>query len=228
MNYGFAGNVVSLRAEDEADRFCIQLYERVTGSVDLSNTKVLEVGCGRGGGASYVARYRNPAVMTGIDFSGDAIQFCERRHKGTPNLKFQVGDAERLPFEGGAFDAVINVESSHCYGDIERFFGEVRRVLRPGGRFLFADLREPEEMEKLRQLLLKTGLQVVEEEEITRGVVEAMRRDDERKRTLIESLVPAEMRTVFKEFAGVETGRVFKNLNDGTLVYWRFVFAKNS
>jgi ubiquinone/menaquinone biosynthesis C-methylase UbiE len=43
------------------------------------------------------------------------------------------GDAENLPFPQVSFDAVINVESAHCYGSIERFLAEVHRVLRPGG-----------------------------------------------------------------------------------------------
>ena len=51
------------------------------------------------------------------------------------------GDAENLPFPDQSFDAVINIESSHCYPRFPRFLAEVARVLRPGGHFLYADLR---------------------------------------------------------------------------------------
>ena len=58
-----------------------------------------------------------------------------------PGLAFEVGDAERMPFPDASFDAVVNVESSHCYPSMPAFLSEVRRVLRPGGHFLYADLR---------------------------------------------------------------------------------------
>merc|ERR1719335_1617700 len=46
-----------------------------------------------------------------------------------------------LPFADGSMDVVLCIESSHCFADFERFLAEVRRVLRPGGRFSLADLR---------------------------------------------------------------------------------------
>lgn len=57
-------------------------------------------------------------------------------------MTFVHGDAENLPFPDESFDAVINVEAAHLYPDYPRFLREVARVLRPGGHFLYADLRE--------------------------------------------------------------------------------------
>ena len=68
------------------------------------------------------------------------IAFCRKRHN-VPGLDFVQGDAENLPFPDQSFDAVINIESSHCYPRFPRFLAEVARVLRPGGHFLYADLR---------------------------------------------------------------------------------------
>ena len=60
MNYGYepeaGGPVITLDAEDEPDRLCVQLYEQVLAGVSLSGRDVVEVGSGRGGGASYLAR----------------------------------------------------------------------------------------------------------------------------------------------------------------------------
>ena len=55
------------------------------------------------------------------------------------------GDAESLPFGDEMFDAVVNVESSHCYGSTPAFLAQVKRVLRCGGHFLFADLLDRSE-----------------------------------------------------------------------------------
>lgn len=129
-----------LAASDEPNRFYIQLYHRTATQADLSGAKVLEVSCGHGGGASYLLRTLHPASYTGLDFNPAGIAFCRERHN-LPGLDFVQGDAESLPFVDQSFDAVINVEASHCYPRFPRFLAEVARVLRPGGHFLYADLR---------------------------------------------------------------------------------------
>lgn len=231
MNYGFqpahGEAALELKAEDEQDRFCIQLYERVTSGIEFRGKEALEIGSGRGGGASYLARYRKPKAILGIDYSREASLFCESRHADVENLTFDVGDAEKLPLPDGAFDVVVNVESSHCYGDIEKFFGEAARVLRPSGHFLFADLRGPVEMEELRaQLRSVPGLEVLEEENISADVVRALEADDRRKRTMIEKLVPESIRPLFEEFAGLQSGTIHSRLKQGSLIYCRFVAVR--
>ena len=140
MNYGWAasggdGHSLPLLPEDEPNRYCIQLYHRVAGAVDLTGLDVLEVGCGRGGGASYVMRYLGPRSLTGLDCTARAIAFCQG-HYHVPRLAFVRGNAEELEFGEDAFDAVVNVESSHCYGAMGRFLAGVHRVLKPGGSLL--------------------------------------------------------------------------------------------
>lgn len=65
-----------LEASDEPDRFCIQLYHPTATQADLSGKRVLEVGCGHGGGASYLARTLHPASYTGLDVNATGITFC--------------------------------------------------------------------------------------------------------------------------------------------------------
>jgi SAM-dependent methyltransferase len=231
MNYGFApvdGVCADLRLEDhdKPDRLCIQLYERVMQPADLSGREILEVGSGRGGGASYIARYLRPAHVTGVDFSPQAVAFCRERHKGVSNLQFSVGDAEALPFADATFDAVINVESSHCYGDVGRFFHEVYRVLRPGSWFLFADLRDRIGVPELEAILNRHRWAFVEKEEITPGVLKALELDDARKRGMIEQLIPPRLHPLFEEFAGLTGGKVHQGFQSGELVYVRFALRK--
>ena len=136
MNYGFAplepGPALPLAASDEPDRHCIQLYQHVVGAVAVQDLDVLEVGSGRGGGAFYVSRYLRPRSVTGLDLSPEAVDLCNR-HRKAPGLVFTRGDAQAMPFPDDSFDAVVNVESSHCYPSMDAFLAEVDRVLRPGG-----------------------------------------------------------------------------------------------
>ena len=52
---------------------------------DLRDRDVLEVGSGRGGGASYISRYLQPRSMTGMDFCQEAVDLCNR-HRLAPRL----------------------------------------------------------------------------------------------------------------------------------------------
>lgn len=142
LNYGYETNPpmrIPLGAEDEPDRYPIQLYHATASQGDMSGD-VLEVGCGHGGGASYLARTFRPRSYTGLDLNPEAIASNQAKHQ-VGGLRFVQGDAEALPFDEGSFDAVINVESSIHYPHFGRFLAEVARVLRPGGCFLYADGR---------------------------------------------------------------------------------------
>jgi len=228
MNYGYRdpGGAPGplLDPTDEADRSFIQLYDVVARGAPLADRDLLEVGCGRGGGAAYLARAFAPRRMVAVDLSSRAIALCRRRFQG-PNLAFQVGDAERLPFGDGSFDAVINVESSHCYGELSTFLTEVRRVLRPRGRFLYADFRPREEVDGWRDSLAAAGFVIEAERDLRPGVVAALDADDDRKRDLIGRLVDRPLAHIFREFAAIRGSALYGLLRDGELSYLGFVLA---
>lgn len=224
MNYGFAETGegaarLPLEAGDEADRFSIQLYHRVVGGIDLTGRDVLEIGSGRGGGAAYVAKYLHPRSVLGVDYSDQAVALSAKRHSA-PGLRFAQGDAEALPSATGSFDAVLNVESSHCYGSMDRFLGEVDRVLRPGGYFLWADMCGPSERETIRQQFRNAGLEIVADTNITANVVLALDGATEQKRKTISQFVPKFLRGYFEDFAGVQGTRVYESLRRRDVEYW--------
>lgn len=231
MNYGFAPRdsqapPIDLEPADEPDRYSIQLYHHVAaGAVDLRGQDVLEIGSGRGGGCSYVARYLQPRSVLGIDFSPNAVALSRKRHV-VPGLSFQQGDAESLPCPDNAFDAVVNVESSHCYGSMERFLGEVFRVLRPGGYFLWADMRPREERDTVLAQFQNAGLELRQEEDITPNVLLALDGVSDRKRETISRYVPRYLLPWFEDFAGVRGTRVYESLRKGDVQYRRCALQK--
>ena len=93
----------------------------------------------------------------------------------------------RLPM--AAFDLVINVEASHAYRDDAAFLREVKRVLRAGGRFLYADHRTGRKMPRLEQLARAAGF-VGPLRDVTPNVVRACELDSERRRALIRAGLP--------------------------------------
>jgi SAM-dependent methyltransferase len=228
MNYGYAEPSARARVlaeEDEHDRHWIQLYDHVAGAVDLERCTVLEVGSGRGGGSSFMRRYMRPARMTGVDLSRKAVELSRSIHR-IDGLDFGVADAENLPFEDASFDAVVNVESSHCYPSFEKFLFEVQRVLRPGGYFLYADFRERARLNEWHQALRSCKLAVLRECDITSNVLTALDLDNDRKRELIDQLIPRVLRSSFLDFAAVRGSALFEAFRSGKLVYVSFVLRK--
>lgn len=225
MNYGYAGldnpHTIDLQAADEDERYGLQMYHQAASWVPLEGKEVLEVGAGRGGGASYLARYLKPNSYVGLDLSEPGIEFCNS-YFNVPNLRFVKGDAEDLPFEDDSFDAIVNVESSRCYPHIMKFFSEVKRVLRPDGAFLLTDMRWKDDVPRLREQLAESGFRIEAEKEIRQNVVHALDTDDPRKQALIGQRIPKFLTKAFGEFAGVRGSGRYDSFASGEMEYWSF------
>jgi ubiquinone/menaquinone biosynthesis C-methylase UbiE len=227
LNYGYAdSNKLELKKEDEDNRYSIQLYNHMADSISLEGLDIMEVGCGRGGGASYIARYLNSKSVKGIDLCKKSIDFC-KEHYHIEGLSFYHGNALSLPFMDNSFHVVINVESSHRYSDMERFLGEVYRVLRPGGYFLFADLRDEELIESLKKQLDNCRLKTIKEELITANIIKALALANEKKIDLIERLVPRLLHGLTKEFAGTKKTALYKSFMKGKKEYLHYILRKD-
>jgi ubiquinone/menaquinone biosynthesis C-methylase UbiE len=229
MNYGYNSlngeEKTFLYREDEMNRYCIQLYDRVVRNNDLKDKDILEVGSGRGGGAFYVARYYSPKSYIGMDISGGLIDFCNSYYE-TPGLKFTRGEAESQPFGDEAFDIVINIESARCYGKLNVFFREVSRVLKPGGHFLLADMVKKEEVNDLDDRLQQEGFRIETKANITGNVINALSKDSHRRINLITTLVPSFLRSAFIQFAGATGTSRYDSFVSGKYEYWVYSITK--
>jgi arsenite methyltransferase len=99
------------------------------------DTYVLEVGCGVGATACYMARKHGCRVV-GVDLRESMIaRSNERAHKeGVANfVEFRAADAQDLPFNDGLFGAVIGESVATFIDDKQRVVSEYARVTRPGG-----------------------------------------------------------------------------------------------
>jgi SAM-dependent methyltransferase len=232
MNYGIDppdddARPLVLDADDEPDRRRIQLYEHVLGARELAGTDIVEVGSGRGGGCSYLARYRHPRSVVGLDLSARAVALS-RRTRLDRGLTFVRGLAEDLPFDDESFDVVVNVESSHCYDSMPAFLAEVHRVLRPGGLLGFCDMRDAAVVEALRADLAGSALRLVWERDITERVVRALRVDHRAKEEVIPLYVPRPFRRPFRSFAATEGSLNYRRLVDGRRRYLSAQLVKAS
>lgn len=230
MNYGYIPNnkekPLNLPNETQ-QRHSLQMYHYLATKTEIEGKQVLEVGSGRGGGAKHIAGFLKPASYTGMDLAQNAVDLANKLHP-LPNLKFIQGSAEQIPLVDSSMDVVINVESCHAYGSVEKFLNEVKRVLKPGGYLLLVDFRNSAaNMEILRDQLKKTGMEWLEEEDITDNVVRSIEAEDETKKARIKALIPARWQKLFSEFAGVVGSRFYTTLKNRTRLYHRFVLRKS-
>lgn len=101
-----------------------------------SGDRVLEIGCGTGLFTRKVAE-RTGAHITGVDVSAGLLA-AARKLTSSPRIEFVEGDAMHLPFEEGTFDVVFGSSVLH-HLDFDQSLAEIFRVLKRGGRMVFAE-----------------------------------------------------------------------------------------
>ncbi|MFN0079067.1 MAG: class I SAM-dependent methyltransferase [Prosthecobacter sp.] len=108
-----------------------------------AHAQVLDAGCGTGGMLVFLRERMQDLDAAGIDASEQAVWHCQQR--GLAGVR--NGTVHELPFEDGAFDAVLSLDVLYHAGvDEDRALAEMSRVLRPGGLLVlnlpaFAGLR---------------------------------------------------------------------------------------
>ena len=159
--------------------------------------QVLDVGCGIGGPSRYLASAFGCQV-TGLDLTAEYIavaQMLAQRVGLSSNVSYRQGDALDLPFADAAFDLVWSQNAAMNIENRERFYDEMRRVLKKSGRLAIQDvaggpggepyypapwareasisfLRTPE---KTRDLLDRAGFRVLHWHDSTAEAIEGYR-----------------------------------------------------
>lgn len=180
LNYGFWQPGLDdswIAPSDVRYRHHLNLARHVLAGIDLRGKSVLEVGCGRGGNCYYLALYAEAAHIVGTDICAANLALA-RRDRRLERVEFVAGDAQRLPFADASFDVVLNLESSHCYGDFDRFTAEIGRVLKGPGFFCIADLWDVDIMNldwaAREEALRNSSWEILAEENISEQVFQAM------------------------------------------------------
>lgn len=186
--------------------------------------RLLEVGCGKGAGLRFLydhvvaGGHPEGLAWRGLDLSRRHVQMA-RAASGDRGIEWAVGSADRLPFEAASLDAVLNVESSHCYPDLGAFLDEVGRVLVPGGDFLYCDFREEGPPLVAVRESLRQRFDVQADEDISAAVVRASLRDAAARAAVLAEF-PAWSHPWVRNILALEGSDMLERLRSGQYVYF--------
>lgn len=114
----------------------VKLVEQLTARARIPRgSRVLDVGCGIGGPAIWLAQNLNCSVL-GLTISPVQARMATEKARGAgldSRARFEVGDANRLLFDAESFDVVWVIECSEHLVEKARFIESCARVLKPGG-----------------------------------------------------------------------------------------------
>lgn len=102
-----------------------------------SDDVILDVGCG--GGININRMAKKAKKVYGVDYSIESVKVSRevnRQEIYDGKVEVVKGDVQSLPFDDDTFDVVTAFETVYFWPNIEKCFGEVKRVLKPGGIFL--------------------------------------------------------------------------------------------
>jgi ubiquinone/menaquinone biosynthesis C-methylase UbiE len=228
LNYGYCDDtILPLNAQDEPNRYFIQLYHHVVKDIDLQDKDLLEVGCGQGAGGAFLVQYKKPRTYLGVDLSENAIELCQRYSKFA-NARWMQGRADALPVPDNSVDVVINVESSHCYPSMENFLSEVRRVLRPNGYMALTDIRRSSDVDALENCISASGLQVLQYSDITPQVLDSLTRLSDRRKAHINATYSPIWRQAVRDVSAVKGSVTYNGFINGQQKYLCYLLQKKS
>lgn len=164
-----------------------------------SGMQVLDVGCGIGGPARYIASTHKDVTVTGIDVTPDFVATARdltHRCGLSDRVSFVEADALSMPFADSVFDAAICLYVGMNIADKAELCREIHRVLKHGGRVVWSEVtlgpmgpaRFPLPWasgpaasflvppQVLRQVFTKTGFHIIEYVDETSRVIEAAQR----------------------------------------------------
>ena len=219
----------SLPPADEPERLGFQLYHRLVRDTPLAGRDLVEIGCGRGGGARFLARECGPRRLIATDASHLLI-LGNRRRPTSPNLEFRMALAGRLPLPAESCDVVVSVEAIHPQPDKSAVLAEAARVLRPGGHMLVADFfytrdSSPNAASLFRAGVRRSPFERMLEDDWTAHAVAALEEDSSRRFAEIDRL-PRFMRRAALSFAGTVRSPLYIQLRNGQARYLHFCLTK--
>jgi ubiquinone/menaquinone biosynthesis C-methylase UbiE len=194
---------MALNPEGEFDRDGYEGQARlVEDRFQRATTDVLELACGNGYNLELLAGRHQDKQFLGLDLVDQQVDRANEILTTHDNARAVVGDFQALELADASYDCVFVIESFCHATDLPQAFGEVKRVLRPGGRFIVIDawksdmfaefpvdvqetavnveramaVAETQQIGAWKRIAAATGLRVIEDLDLTAQIVPNLER----------------------------------------------------
>jgi SAM-dependent methyltransferase len=117
------------------------LHRYALSQVFVRDKEVLDIACGEGYGAAFLAKYAR--TVCGIDIDTEIIEHAQREYGGHENLEFRVGSCDAIPMPDESVDVVTSFETIEHHDRHGEMLREIRRVLRPDGHLIISSPNRP-------------------------------------------------------------------------------------
>ncbi len=109
---------------------------------DIAPEKAVDLGCGAGRNVGELLKKHPKAHVTGIDYSDLSVERAKKYNKDSAaagRCSIQQGDVSELQLPGEAFDLATAFETIYFWPGLEKCFGQVAKILKPGGFFMICN-----------------------------------------------------------------------------------------
>jgi len=100
--------------------------------IEATEGKILDVGCADGTMTKFILERSKASLVVGVDTLQGSVDYAQKRFK-SKRLKFQMADAEKLPFEKNQFEAVFCLDSIEHFFEPEKVMRKIKKVLKKDG-----------------------------------------------------------------------------------------------
>ncbi|CDW73059.1 UNKNOWN [Stylonychia lemnae] len=198
---------------------------------DLRGKTLMDVSCGRGGGLRHLIEEFNPSIAYGVDISQESLNFSEKligsQHK--TKIEYIQADAEKLmsvqQLSESSVDVLINIQSSHCYDDLRKFFEGVKYLLKEDGVFIYADFRQTDQYQIIDSLI-NENFDVLKYEDIRRNVFHAMQLQSQFKTEQILQESSWYLQLFLPFYLGLEGTKMYRDFEKGNKTYYLYTLRK--
>eukprot|EP01084_Bolivina_argentea_P022100 41075_1 len=184
MNWGYHNALAENSFNDgNKEAFKQELYSKMIENINMKKKerhKLLEIGCGKGGGMKHLIncdKLNSKMEIVGIDISNANVLHASKlcNHKMVKFFRGSALDLQSVPaLKKIWFDYIINVESSHCYGDFNLFVENAYSVLKTGGIFSICDMRLKPGWNTIEELFKNSNKwKIIELTDITENVIKS-------------------------------------------------------
>jgi ubiquinone/menaquinone biosynthesis C-methylase UbiE len=108
-------------------------FKNIGDLIEPTGGKILDVGCADGTVTKFILERSKADSVIGIDVLPGSMEYAKKRFSKSKKIKFQVADAEKLPFKKEEFDAVFCLDSIEHFFQPEKALREMKRVLKKNG-----------------------------------------------------------------------------------------------